>query len=63
VLPFNEGGDAPLPLSDPKQRMMAGYESTYQSASTGEGQRKPSATEQPEVEQNRGIALINDHYD
>jgi hypothetical protein len=50
---FNEGGDTPLPLSDPQQRIMAGYDASSQAISTGEGQHKLSAAEQPDVEQSK----------
>ena len=50
---FNEGGDTPLPLSDPQQRILAGYDASSQAISTGEGQHKLSAAEQPDVEQSK----------
>ncbi|MBC8950093.1 TraI/MobA(P) family conjugative relaxase [Xenorhabdus sp. TS4] len=38
---FNDGGDKPLPLTDPVQRIMAGYDTVYQSQSTDLQQQKP----------------------
>ncbi|NHB98207.1 TraI/MobA(P) family conjugative relaxase [Photorhabdus stackebrandtii] len=38
---FNEGGDKPLPLTDPQQRIMAGYDPDHQSQSAGLQQQKP----------------------
>ncbi|PHM37642.1 hypothetical protein Xmau_03860 [Xenorhabdus mauleonii] len=37
---FNDGGDKPLPLTDPEQRVMAGYDTVYQPQSIDLQQQK-----------------------
>ncbi|MCB5310568.1 TraI/MobA(P) family conjugative relaxase [Yersinia massiliensis] len=48
---FNEGGEKPLPLSDPQQRILAGYEVDRQASSSGVLQPKSGADKLQELEQ------------
>lgn len=45
---FNEGGDKPLPLTDPQQRRMAGYGQVTPAASVAPATRPPEPTQDAE---------------
>lgn len=48
---FNEGGEKPLPLSDPQQRILAGYEVDRQASYSEILQPKSGADKLHELEQ------------